>query len=231
MIFFVGVFLKLKSEMNKMTPVETGKITNGIYALHDTMVNAYLIHSEDGFIMIDAGNDLDVIKNALSSLDINAYEVIAIFLTHSDYDHVASLPLFENVEIYLSRQEEQMINGKHPRMLFQYNEFATDVYNLLDDDQQINFSDVTVKGISTPGHTPGAMCYLVNDQYLFTGDALSLKDGRVDEFMKLATMDEETHKRSIQKLSRLGNIDYIFTAHHGMSKDFDLAFSDWNIEK
>jgi hypothetical protein len=44
-------------------------------------------------------------------------------------------------------------------------------------------------------------------------------------------MDKETHKRSILKLSKLGNIDYIFTAHHGMSNDFDFAFSDWNIEK
>ena len=72
---------------------------------------------------------------------------------------------------------------------------------------------------------------LKNGQYLFTGDALSLQDGRVDEFVKLATTDQEIYKRSIQKLSRLRNIDYIFTAHHGMSNDFDFAFSEWSIEK
>jgi glyoxylase-like metal-dependent hydrolase (beta-lactamase superfamily II) len=230
-VLIAGIFLKLKSEISKMTPIETGRITGDIYALHDTMVNAYLIQSGNGFIMIDAGSDLETIKNELSSQDRDSHEIVAIFLTHSDYDHVASLSLFENAEIYLSRQEEQMINGTHPRMLFQYNEIATNDYHLLDDQQQINISDVTVHCILATGHTPGAMCYLINDRYLFTGDALSIKDGRVYEFMKLATMDQETHRKSIHKLSCLENIEYIFTAHHGISDDFDFAFSKWKDEK
>jgi len=39
-------------------------------------------------------------------------------LTHSDFDHAGGLSLFENAEIYLSRDEEQMITKKeiHPRL-------------------------------------------------------------------------------------------------------------------
>ena len=226
-LFFLGVFLKLRTEIGRMHPVETRKITDRIYSIHDTMVNAYLIRYDEGYIMIDAGNDLNVVQEELKKLNIDESEITAIFLTHSDYDHVASIPLFDNAEIYLNKQELPMINGSQPRLLIQYNKIETDQYNLFVDGQSFKFQDITIRCIHTPGHTPGATCYLVNDQYLFTGDALSLHDGKVDEFIKLATMDLETHRNSIDKIGSIPNIKYIFTAHHGMTDDFDYAFSEW----
>jgi glyoxylase-like metal-dependent hydrolase (beta-lactamase superfamily II) len=177
--------------------------------------------------MIDAGNDLEVVIQELSKLNIHKNEIIAVFLTHSDNDHVASISLFNNADIYLSKEEEQMINGSERRLLLQYNSIDRDRYNTFIDGQLFNFPDITIQCILTPGHTPGATCYLVNDQYLFTGDALSLHDGKVDEFIKLATMDLETHRNSIDKIGSIPNIKYIFTAHHGMTDDFDYAFSEW----
>ena len=226
-LFFLGVFLKLRAEIGKMHPVETKRITDRVYAILDTMVNTYLIQSEEGYIMVDAGNDIEVVKQELAKLNIDESEIIAVFLTHSDYDHVASILLFENADVYLSKEEEKMINGSERRLLFQYNKIDTDRYNTFVDGQLFNFPDVTVRCILTPGHTPGATSYLINNQYLFTGDALSLQEGKVHEFIKLATMDMKTHRKSIYKISSLQNIEYIFTAHHGMSEDFDYAFSDW----
>ena len=230
-IMFTGVFLKLRSELKKMTPIESGKIIDEIYVLRDSIVNVYLYPLDSGYLMIDAGADKENFRKELADLNIAIDEVKAIFLTHSDYDHVAALPLFEDAVVYLSRQEEQMINGQQRRMIFQYNEIATDEYTLLNDNQRIYFGDVSIRAIQTPGHTPGAMCYLINDRFLFTGDALSLKDGLVYEFMKLATMDMDTHRKSIQKISDLENIEYVFTAHHGMSDDYDYAFNEWDSQK
>lgn len=226
-LFFLGIFLKLRAEIGKMHPLETKKITDRVYAIRDTMVNIYLIQTEKGYIMIDAGNDIEVIKHELSLLNIDEGEIVAVFLTHSDYDHVASLLLFENADIYLSTAEEPMINGSERRLLFQYNKINTDRYNTFVDGQLFNFQDLTIQCILTPGHTPGATSYLVNNKYLFTGDALSLQEGKVNEFIKLATMDIKTHRKSINKIGALQNIEYIFTAHHGMTDDFDYAFSNW----
>jgi hypothetical protein len=44
-------------------------------------------------------------------------------------------------------------------------------------------------------------------------------------------MDLETHRKSINKISSLPNIEYIFTAHHGMTDDFDYAFSEWQTNE
>jgi glyoxylase-like metal-dependent hydrolase (beta-lactamase superfamily II) len=230
-LFFFGVFLKLRSEIDKMEPVQTKQITDRIYAIRDSVVNAYLIQTYEGYIMIDAGNDIDIVKQELGKLNIDKNKIIAVFLTHSDYDHVASIPLFRNAKIYLSREEESMINGSKRRMPFQYNKIETDRYNTFVDGQLFHFPDITVRCILTPGHTPGATSYLINDKYLFTGDALSLKEGKADVFIKLANMDLSTHRKSIRKIYDLQNIEYIFTAHHGMTSDFDYTFSDWDVDE
>ncbi|MGZ5540013.1 MAG: hypothetical protein ACXW1O_08215 [Halobacteriota archaeon] len=45
-----------------------------------------------------------------------------MFLTHTDNDHVGGLNLFKNADVYLSIDEEQMINRTTPRFVgFVYN--------------------------------------------------------------------------------------------------------------
>jgi glyoxylase-like metal-dependent hydrolase (beta-lactamase superfamily II) len=227
-LFAAGYFVVMKHEMKKMHAVETGQVTDHIYAIKDSFVDAYLIGSPDGdYIMIDAGNDTETIKAALSGLNIDPAKVRAIFLTHTDRDHVAAIPLFTNAEVFLSRQEEQMINGETSRFFVFGNKISRKDYQLLDDGQVIDLPGITIKGILSPGHTPGAMCYLVNQKYLFTGDVLSLKNGKVDEFSKFINMDTKTDRKSIDRLSHLEGVEYIFTAHHGVSNDFEAAFKDW----
>jgi len=227
-LFAAGYFVVMKHEMKKMHTVETGQVTDHIYAIKDSFVDAYLIGSPDGdYIMIDAGNDTETIKAALSGLNIDPAKVRAIFLTHTDRDHVAAIPLFTNAEVFLSRQVEQMINGETSRFFVFGNKISRKDYQLLDDGQVIDLPGITIKGILSPGHTPGAMCYLVNQKYLFTGDVLSLKNGKVDEFSKFINMDTKTDRKSIDRLSHLEGVEYIFTAHHGVSNDFEAAFKDW----
>jgi len=227
-LFAAGYFLVMKHEMKKMHTVETGQVTDHIYALKDSFVNAYIIGSGDsGYVMIDAGNKIETIKAALSMLNIDPAKVKAVFLTHSDGDHVKALPLFPHAEVYLSRQEEQMINGETSRFFVFGNKISRKDYQLLDDGRVIDFPGITIKGILSPGHTPGAMCYLVNQKYLFTGDVLSLKNGKVDEFSKFINMDTKTDRKSIDRLSHLQGAEYIFTGHHGYSNDFEAAFKDW----
>ena len=55
----VGGFLyKFSSETGKMTPVETGQISEHGYAIKDEFVNMYLIKDSSGYIAIDAGKDI-----------------------------------------------------------------------------------------------------------------------------------------------------------------------------
>ncbi len=64
--------------------------------------------------------------------------------------------------------------------------FATDGSQfdlLLKDGQEISAGSLKIKTLFTPGHTPACASYLINDESLFTGDALFMPDygtGRCD---------------------------------------------------
>jgi hydroxyacylglutathione hydrolase len=226
----IGVYYIIRQSMlSKMTPAETGLVTGNVYAIKDGYVNLYLVRSDSGYIMIDGGTDADDILEGLSQLGIKPEEVKTVFLTHTDSDHAGSVPLFPKAQIYLSRQEEQMINGKTSRFLIFGNHLDRKDYKLIYDGQILQVGGLTVKGILTPGHTPGTMCYLVNGKYLFTGDVIRLIDGKAIEFQHFINMDTPTGIKSIEKLSLLEGIDYVFTAHHGVSDNFEKAFEDYRL--
>lgn len=226
-LFFVGYMLKAKSETKTMTPVETKEIVENIFSIHDSFSNLYLIKDGDQYIAIDAGNDSDVVSGELKKLGINPDKIKAIFLTHTDGDHVAAIKLFKNAVTYLSTNEEQLINGKKSRFLFFGNKIDAQEYSLIADQQVINIGDITIKGILTTGHTPGSMCYLINDKYLFTGDLLSLKDGKIGKFNEFFNMDTETAIKSIDNIIHIPNCEFIFSAHYGYTNDYKNAIKDW----
>ncbi|MEE8340988.1 MAG: MBL fold metallo-hydrolase [Candidatus Neomarinimicrobiota bacterium] len=226
-ILSLGYALKAKSEMKKMTPAETGDLTEDIFSIKDTFVNLFLIKDGDEYIAIDCGNDISVVSDELNKHNVDPDDVSTVLLTHSDFDHVAALKLFKNAKIFFSKNEEQMINGETARFPFFHNKISRMDYTLLVDQQIFQIGNLTVKGILTRGHTPGSMCYLINDKYLFTGDALSIKNGKIDKFNKFFNMDTETATESIGRITELIGVEYIFSAHYGYSDDYQNAVKDW----
>jgi glyoxylase-like metal-dependent hydrolase (beta-lactamase superfamily II) len=218
-----GFMLKMKSELKSMHVVETGQVIPNVYAIKDSFVNMFLIRDSDNFVAIDAGSDLKAIAQELKKLNINPDKVLAVFLTHTDGDHVAAVKLFKNAIVYLSTDEEQMINGKRTKMLFFHNKLDTKVYTLLNDQQIIPVGNIRIKAIMTPGHTVGSMSYQVNDSLLFVGDAFGLKNGKVDKPNKFFSSDMETAIQSFSKIINLPKAKYIFTAHTGYTNDYKNA--------
>ena len=227
LILFVYM-IKLKSEINKMSPLDTKELVENIASIKDTYVNMFLIKDEERYIAIDAGNDLDVIEEEFRKLNISPDKVSTVLLTHTDFDHVAAIELFINANIYLSKQEEQLINGMTSRFYIIGNKIKTKDYQLLDDGEVLNIGNFKIQGILVPGHTPGSMCYLINDKYLFTGDALSLKNGKIDRFNEFFNMDTEKAVESMGKLTNIPDVKYIFTAHYGYSDDYKNAVNNWD---
>ena len=219
-------FVKFYLEIRKMTPVETKEIVDGIYAIQDGYVNLFIIKAGESYIAMDSGNHADHVQRELNRMNIDPKKVAAVFLTHSDVDHAAGLSLFRNAVIFISKQEEQMIDGRTTRFLVLKNKI-NHPYELLEDNQVLTISDLSIKGIPTPGHTPGSMSYLINDIWLFTGDSMSLKEGKVLAFNDVFNMDSKTQETSLNMLSHVAGVSYIFTAHYGFTKAFPYSFDRW----
>lgn len=225
--------IKMKSETGKMTPTATRWINQEevpkkvkIGVVQDGFVNFYIIPIDNGYLAIDAGKNTANIKQELHKLNVDAAEIKVVLLTHTDSDHTAGLKLFKNARIYISNLEEQMVNGKTNRAFIFKNQLNYP-YQLLIDGQELQFGDIRIQGILTPGHTPGSMSYLVNSEMLFVGDTMSLLNGSAALFNNFFNMDSKTEAQSLKKISKMTNINYIFTAHYGFTNHVQAAFVGW----
>jgi hydroxyacylglutathione hydrolase len=223
----LGFYIKIRSETKSMNPAGTGKIVDEIYAIKDSYVNMFIIKDSNQYIAIDAGNDAEVVAGELKKLDIDPDQVSAVLLTHTDRDHVGALKIFKNARIYFSDQEVKMINGEKSKFLFFGNSISAKEYTLIKDQQVLNFNKIKIQGILVPGHTSGSMCYLADDKYLFTGDVITLKSGKIGKSIKFFDMDHEMASGSIAKITKLPAALYLFTAHCGYTNDYQNAVKDW----
>ena len=219
-----GMLLKMKSEMSGFTPLETGRIVNDIFVVKDDFANLFIIQDSAQYIVIDCANSEAAVAEQMKKLGINPNEVAAVFLTHTDGDHVGALGLFNKAKLYISKEEEQMINGKKSRFSwFGYNSIPRTDYTLLEDREVVQIGNLKIEGILVPGHTSGTMAYLVNDKYLFTGDILSLKDGKIAPIPAFFDMDNAQAIKSMDIIRYIPSAEYIFTAHWGYTDDYKTA--------
>jgi hydroxyacylglutathione hydrolase len=67
------------------------------------------------------------------------------------------------------------------------------------------------------------MCYLINGKYLFVGDAFGLIAGKITKPNKFFSKDLKKGIESFDKITKLPDAEYIFTAHNGFTNDYKNA--------
>ncbi|WP_242843277.1 MBL fold metallo-hydrolase [Kineothrix alysoides] len=208
-----------------MKPSKTGKIQDSeILAVKNKIGNMYFINSSDGYILIDAGSDIKAVEKIIQQENIS--DVRHIFLTHSDHDHVASLGLFTDANIYMGEDELQMVNGETKRERNKNNSLpdgiGLDDLILLKDEQKIKIGEHTIRCVKAPGHTTGSMIYILDNDYIFLGDSCKISNNKLD--IHPFTMDEALSRESIQKISKLiKGTEFTLTSHYGHYKSSDLV--------
>lgn len=116
----------------------------------DTNYTYLLVHENKAWV-IDPG-EAEPVQSWLKENDI---DVVGFLLTHYHPDHVGG--------VMAMRTPDHVVLGADP---FDF------PYEKLEHDQMYAlFDDVSLRAISLPGHTLGAMGYLIGDQF-FTGDVL-----------------------------------------------------------
>lgn len=233
-VMIAGLFILVacdKYEPAEFGMIGTQKLTPNITVIQAEIVDFYLFKDGKDSIIIDTGYNPDVITNQFKKAGVNQDSISWVFLTHSDFDHVLGLGFFSNAQVYMSAAEEQMVNGRKARSGWLYhNQPLPYQYTLLKDGEIVRCGKIKVKLILTPGHTLGSACYLVNDRYLFTGDTLSIKNGKVAPFFKKFNMNTDQQILSIRKLAAypgISNVKMILTGHSGIATNVLGAFAPW----
>ncbi|MBR1424573.1 MBL fold metallo-hydrolase [bacterium] len=145
--------------------------------------NNYLLIDNDEAVLIDCSSPREEFVNAVKSQGV---KLKYIFLTHGHFDHILGCDKFKETfscEIHMNEKDRMQVQ-QAPQMLSYYSGAVIESINSITKDvfdgDEFVFGNVKIKAISTPGHTQGGMCYLI-DGKLFSGDTLFRESvGRCD---------------------------------------------------
>lgn len=146
--------------------------------------NNYLIMCEEtnDAVLIDASGDYDVTMQVANSMNAN---LKYIFHTHGHLDHISGdieLKAKAGAKIFIHKGDQDLVKKfKDQLMMFGLPDMEIPVIDeYINDGQTLKVGKLEFKVIHTPGHTPGCVCFLVDDM-LFSGDTLFRESvGRTD---------------------------------------------------
>lgn len=169
-------------------------------------------------ILIDPGDEPQKILNELKK---DNYSVKYLLHTHAHFDHINATKFIKpqlNAQICLHKEDEIIYNNlKMQGQMFGFQfENPLPVEKFLVDEEILYFGKQKLQVIHTPGHSPGGVCFKLNDESVFTGDTLFQGSiGRSD----LWGGNQETLINSIQnRLLVLESELPVFPGHGGTTK-------------
>jgi glyoxylase-like metal-dependent hydrolase (beta-lactamase superfamily II) len=146
-------------------PPSTAQVETVLGSVGGYEVKGYLVHDGGEAILVDTA------YNAPAMLDLLARRNLrlrAICLTHGHSDHaegIEQILLAFPVPVYLGSDDVDLLGWRPTR----------DVLKAPTDGQRFSVGGLTVRFMSTPGHTPGGICYEVEQggsPICFVGDTL-----------------------------------------------------------
>jgi len=141
-------------------------VVSGTFSLdgetHEVDNNVWVVGDELECVVIDAPHDVDAILEL-----VGGRKVKAILCTHAHDDHVRFAPALRaavHAPILLHPDDRPLWELTHTDELWDVD---------LSDGQLIEVGGTTIEVLHTPGHAPGAVCFLAADLgCVFTGDTL-----------------------------------------------------------
>ncbi len=163
-------------------PLNTGRIDERVSCVREFIANIFFYTKNGVTIMIDAGYNYDHLKEKMGWLDLDPTDIRHILITHQDTDHVGAVEadsdgLFRNATLYIGEEENKYLTGERRRRVIHGFYKLSMVHSdnrkeLLKDGQVFSIGDIKIECFLVPGHTWGHMVYLIDDEYLFTGDTI-----------------------------------------------------------
>jgi glyoxylase-like metal-dependent hydrolase (beta-lactamase superfamily II) len=201
--------------------------------------NCYLIYGDKTkeAALIDVGGSIDSLIDHITS---NKLKVKYILCTHGHRDHVTGIPeilnLFPDAKIVLHKIDykdlstsmewaeknlgveflEWLKSDPERKKLYDFDYRSLgepDIY--IEDNQILNLGHLKIRAIHSPGHSPGSICYHINN-YLFSGDVLFYRTvGRTD----VQNSSREDQIKSVRRLYDLLPDETKVYSGHGQFTD------------
>ena len=180
------------------------------YASGPLEVNTYLIAGDDKqAVVIDPARA----EKLLSILRENELTLTHILLTHGHYDHISAVKRLKEAtgaRVCIHQSDAgALVTPNRSLVTVMHVDAVQTAADEFVSDGPIKAGGFEFTVLHTPGHSPGSVCYLLNDT-LFSGDTLFYRDiGRCD----LPGSDFAAMKTSIEGLLTLPDNTKVYPGH------------------
>lgn len=183
------------------------------YSLGPVQTNCYIVsNKEKECLIFDPGEEADRIIKTIRS---NGLKPLAIFLTHAHFDHIGAVDAVReafDLPLWIHEKEVSWLGDPAKNGSSKYAALPNYVVakpakeNIIKTEQVFEISNFVFKAIFTPGHSPGSISYVFEqDGFAIVGDTLfeqgvgrtDLPGGSTQQLLasihdKLLTLPEDT---------------------------------------
>jgi glyoxylase-like metal-dependent hydrolase (beta-lactamase superfamily II)/ferredoxin len=187
--------------------LERGVFYAGFNSEDSFGANSFFVRRPEGNLLVDSPRWASALERAFLAMG----GISMILLTHRD--DVA------DADRYAERFEARVVIHEADRSAAP---FATDLVRGLEPAEL----RPGLSAIPVPGHTRGSVVYLLEDEYLFTGDSLyrSRELGTLSAFRDACWYSWSEQARSLARLSEIARFEWVLAGHG----DRGRASAEWN---
>lgn len=150
------------------------------YSLGPVQTNCYIVsNKEKECLIFDPGEEAGRIIKAIRS---NGLKPLAIFLTHAHFDHIGAVDAVReafDLPVWIHEKEVSWLGDPSKNGSSKYAALPDYVVekpaeeNIIKVEQQFEISNFVFKAVFTPGHSPGSISYIFEqDGFAIVGDTL-----------------------------------------------------------
>jgi glyoxylase-like metal-dependent hydrolase (beta-lactamase superfamily II) len=199
---------------------------------------AYVVETSAGLVLIDSGVEPGggSIARQFAELKLDPGRLRTILLTHAHADHSLGARYFRQTtgaKIYAGREDAPILRAGGPREAFcsifpmpGVKPHPTEVDVELSGGESIDIGDAHFEAMAAPGHTPGSICYWLEQKglrMLFAGDVVISLTDNTGPLCGLGTYtaslpprfrgDAKAFLKTLQKLQALPAPDLVLPGH------------------
>ena len=184
------------------TQMEPYQVVPNVFYVGNKYVGSYLLKTDAGLILIDATlqETAYLLIESIRKLGFDPQKIKKLLISHGHIDHCGAARLIQEYtgcEIYFPQGDAFFLTDRRDLLLGDVPDFK--VTGNYDYNSQMDFGNIRIKPVHTPGHTPGCTSFLISVDIGIEKLLLGMHGGMGLNGLPLAELEQNHLPASLQK--------------------------------